>query len=139
MVLAEKLVTAIDRGQANTRWRDFADVYVLTQAHPVDANDLGGPVMNHPARLRCGPVSRPFDLHVSHRRGGLILGPGAVDDALGRFGGGGGPTGACQRPWVGVGCPGLSCDHLISLKLALAEPDDPQFHDLVAHPTSCGS
>lgn len=26
MVLAEKLVTAIARGTANTRWRDFADL-----------------------------------------------------------------------------------------------------------------
>lgn len=31
-VLAEKLVTAIDLAQANTRVRDFADVYVLTGA-----------------------------------------------------------------------------------------------------------
>lgn len=30
MVLAEKLVTAIERGTANTRWRDYADVYLLT-------------------------------------------------------------------------------------------------------------
>lgn len=37
MVLAEKVVTAIDRGVANTRWRDFADVYALTRLHSVDA------------------------------------------------------------------------------------------------------
>lgn len=30
MVLAEKLVTAMQRGTANTRWRDFLDVYTLT-------------------------------------------------------------------------------------------------------------
>jgi hypothetical protein len=29
MVLAEKLVTAIARGTASTRWRDFADIYLL--------------------------------------------------------------------------------------------------------------
>lgn len=40
MVLAEKIVTAIDRGEANTRWRDFADVYTLVRAHPVDASDF---------------------------------------------------------------------------------------------------
>lgn len=40
MVLAEKVVTAIDRGIANTRWRDFADVYVLTRLHPVDAAEF---------------------------------------------------------------------------------------------------
>jgi hypothetical protein len=30
MVLAEKTVTAVERGTANTRWRDFADIYLLT-------------------------------------------------------------------------------------------------------------
>ena len=40
MVLAEKIVTAIDRGIANTRWRDFADVYALTRLHPVDAAEV---------------------------------------------------------------------------------------------------
>ena len=40
MVLAEKIVTAVDRGIANTRWRDFADVYTLARLHPVDASEL---------------------------------------------------------------------------------------------------
>ena len=40
MVLAEKIVTAIDRGVANTRWRDFADVYTLTRLHSGDAGEL---------------------------------------------------------------------------------------------------
>ncbi|WP_342372069.1 nucleotidyl transferase AbiEii/AbiGii toxin family protein [Propioniciclava soli] len=40
MVLAEKIVTALDRGVANTRWRDFADVYTLARLHPVDAPEL---------------------------------------------------------------------------------------------------
>jgi hypothetical protein len=40
MVLAEKLVTAIDRGTANIRWRDFADIYLLARHHPVDGADL---------------------------------------------------------------------------------------------------
>jgi Nucleotidyl transferase AbiEii toxin, Type IV TA system len=40
MVLAEKLVTAIDRGEVNTRWRDFADVYALVRIHQVDAEEL---------------------------------------------------------------------------------------------------
>ena len=31
MVLAEKIVTALERGTANARWRDFVDVYVLTR------------------------------------------------------------------------------------------------------------
>jgi hypothetical protein len=40
MVLAEKLVTAIARGSANTRWRDFADLYLLTRQHRVVGSDL---------------------------------------------------------------------------------------------------
>lgn len=40
MVLAEKIVTAVDRGVANTRWRDFADVYTLTRLHSLDAGEL---------------------------------------------------------------------------------------------------
>ncbi len=40
MVLAEKIITAIDRGVANTRWRDFADVYTLTRIHRVQADTL---------------------------------------------------------------------------------------------------
>ena len=35
MVYAEKIVTAITRGTANTRWRDFADIYLLTRSQPV--------------------------------------------------------------------------------------------------------
>jgi len=35
MVLAEKIVTMYDRGTANTRWRDFADVYLLTGVQSV--------------------------------------------------------------------------------------------------------
>jgi len=34
MVHAEKIVTAIQRGTANTRWRDFADIYLLSTRHP---------------------------------------------------------------------------------------------------------
>ncbi|GAA1320400.1 nucleotidyl transferase AbiEii/AbiGii toxin family protein [Leucobacter albus] len=40
MVLAEKIVTAIDRGEGNTRWRDFADVYTLARLHAVEAEAL---------------------------------------------------------------------------------------------------
>jgi hypothetical protein len=35
MVLAEKVATAIARGTANTRWRDFVDIYALAMRHPV--------------------------------------------------------------------------------------------------------
>jgi hypothetical protein len=40
MVLAEKLVTAIQRGAANTRWRDFTDIYLLASRHPISGADL---------------------------------------------------------------------------------------------------
>jgi predicted nucleotidyltransferase component of viral defense system len=40
MVYAEKIVTAITRGTANTRWRDFADMYALARRHTVDGTEL---------------------------------------------------------------------------------------------------
>jgi hypothetical protein len=40
MVYAEKLVNAVARGTANTRWRDFGDVYVLSGIHPVTVDAL---------------------------------------------------------------------------------------------------
>lgn len=40
MVHAEKIVTAVQRGTANTRWRDFGDIWTLSRRHPVRADDL---------------------------------------------------------------------------------------------------
>ena len=40
MVLAEKIVTAVQRGTANTRWRDFGDIYELCRRHSIPYNDL---------------------------------------------------------------------------------------------------
>lgn len=40
MVYAEKVVTAVQRGTANTRWRDFGDIWTLSGAHAVDGNTL---------------------------------------------------------------------------------------------------
>lgn len=40
MVHAEKLVTALSRGTVNTRWRDFADLYMLTRRHDQRASEL---------------------------------------------------------------------------------------------------
>lgn len=40
MVLAEKLVTALDRGVVNTRWRDFADIYLLAHRHVLEGAQL---------------------------------------------------------------------------------------------------
>jgi len=41
MVYSEKIVTAVTRGTVNTRWRDFADMYLLTRRHPIDGTQLG--------------------------------------------------------------------------------------------------
>lgn len=40
MVLAEKIVTAVERGQASTRWRDFGDIFVITGHHTFKAGDM---------------------------------------------------------------------------------------------------
>ncbi len=40
MVVAEKLVTALQRGSANTRWRDFADLHQLLVVHEPDEPTL---------------------------------------------------------------------------------------------------
>lgn len=43
-VLAEKIVTMVDRGDATTRERDFADVFVLTKRYVLGAAELGDAV-----------------------------------------------------------------------------------------------
>lgn len=40
MVLAEKVITAIERGTVNTRWRDFADIYLLSKRNAIQAASL---------------------------------------------------------------------------------------------------
>lgn len=40
MVIAEKIVTALARGEANTRWRDFADVLTISAVRPISASGL---------------------------------------------------------------------------------------------------
>ncbi|WP_242511403.1 nucleotidyl transferase AbiEii/AbiGii toxin family protein [Pengzhenrongella frigida] len=44
MVHAEKIVTAIQRGIANTRWRDFGDIWSLSRRHPISASDLASAI-----------------------------------------------------------------------------------------------
>ena len=43
-VLAEKIVTMVDRGDATTRERDFADVFVLMTRHAIDADSLAAAI-----------------------------------------------------------------------------------------------
>ncbi|MCK6530446.1 nucleotidyl transferase AbiEii/AbiGii toxin family protein [Myxococcota bacterium] len=55
MVLAEKIMTAVERGAATSRWRDFADVLLLTRQNPIDGEALHGAlaaVATHRARTR---------------------------------------------------------------------------------------
>ena len=40
MVHAEKIVTAVQRGTVNTRWRDFGDVWTLSREHAVGGDQL---------------------------------------------------------------------------------------------------
>jgi predicted nucleotidyltransferase component of viral defense system len=40
MILAEKIVTAVQRGTANTRWRDFVDIHSLSNRQDVDSDEL---------------------------------------------------------------------------------------------------
>ena len=44
MVHAEKIVTAVERGPATTRWRDFADIYALSALHSVHGHELVGSI-----------------------------------------------------------------------------------------------
>ncbi len=46
MVLAEKIATAVSRGAANTRWRDFADILAI-----VRSNDIDGSTMHESLRV----------------------------------------------------------------------------------------
>ena len=54
-VLAEKLVTMVERAATTTRDRDFADVWTLTRRHTIDAASLG-------AALRATADHRDVDL-----------------------------------------------------------------------------
>ncbi len=44
LVHAEKVVTAIARGTVNTRWRDFADIYLLSRRHALAGAELAGSI-----------------------------------------------------------------------------------------------
>jgi hypothetical protein len=55
MVHAEKIVTAVQRGTANTRWRDFGDIWTLSRQHPVTADDLAQAI-EQVARHRNVPI-----------------------------------------------------------------------------------
>jgi hypothetical protein len=63
MVHAEKIVTAIARGTVNTRWRDFADIYLLSRRHPLAGADLAGSVRQvaRHRQVELVPLARVLD------------------------------------------------------------------------------
>lgn len=54
--MAEKIVTAMQRGAANTRWRDYADVLLLARVHVVTGDDLQGALTAVAAHRRLAPT-----------------------------------------------------------------------------------
>ena len=52
MVHAEKLVTALQRGTVNTRWRDFADIWTLSRHWDCDGTQLQAALTTAVARYR---------------------------------------------------------------------------------------
>lgn len=44
VVIAEKAVTGMQRGLANTRWRDWADMWNLSRQHAFEATELDGAI-----------------------------------------------------------------------------------------------
>ena len=55
MVVAEKAVTAMQRGTASTRWRDFGDIYQLTATHAMTAGETRGAVREVAAHRKVEP------------------------------------------------------------------------------------
>lgn len=62
MVIAEKLVTVLERGVATTRWRDLADIHLIGGRMPVDALQL----------------AQAMEAVAAHRS----IAPGAIADVL---------------------------------------------------------
>lgn len=61
MVIAEKVVTALERGTANTRWRDFADIYLLTDRHRLLGDEVQTSLASV-AAFRGVSLRRTFDV-----------------------------------------------------------------------------
>jgi hypothetical protein len=70
-VLAEKIITMIDRGATTTRERDFADILLLTRRHPIDAKELRQALMAtalHRQSQQRGLASLLDDLGLTRQR-----------------------------------------------------------------------
>lgn len=71
MVHAEKLVTALQRGTVNTRWRDFADVGTLSGRHPVNGDELQTAlrVVAEHRRVQLAPLADVLDGYAALAQG----------------------------------------------------------------------
>ncbi|MEA2502183.1 MAG: hypothetical protein QOD01_2294, partial [Actinomycetota bacterium] len=70
-VLAEKIITMIDRGATTTRERDFADILLVTRRHPIDAKELRQALMAtalHRQSQQRGLASLLDDLGLTRQR-----------------------------------------------------------------------
>jgi len=63
MVHAEKIVTAITRGTVNTRWRDFADIYMLARHHAINGPELARAIRRvaEHRKVRLLPLAQALD------------------------------------------------------------------------------
>ena len=63
MVHAEKIVTAVARGTINTRWRDFADIYLLSRRHSLAGAGLTASVRQvaRHRQVELVPLARALD------------------------------------------------------------------------------
>ena len=59
MVLAEKIITMLQRRDASTRWRDFADVYTLSRCRQIDGTQLTASLTLVGAHRRVRLISLP--------------------------------------------------------------------------------
>jgi hypothetical protein len=64
MVLAEKIVTAIERGEQNTRWRDFTDIAAIARTRSIHGVDLRSAI-DIVARYRQVEIE-PLGLLIAH-------------------------------------------------------------------------
>lgn len=88
-VIAEKTITMLQRGAANTRWRDFLDVYALTIRQPFTAGTLRTAIETVAASRGVTPtalsgLAEEFDASTQAKyarwRADLAMDPAARDD-----------------------------------------------------------
>jgi len=60
MMLAEKTVTAIARGSANTRWRDFSDILAITRSNTIEGSEAHASILADVARHRTAITGPPL-------------------------------------------------------------------------------